>query len=256
MLFVNTYIRFLRGSSPEYALTEGDTAYPLTGSTPASFQRTGEALPLNDLQLLPPCSPGKIVGVGLNYNDIILEDGQCLPNEPKLFLKSPQAILFNGSAIQRPPEVEFLSCEVELAVVIGKTARNISSEEALDVVWGYLVANDVTASDIQKKDVLWGRAKNYDTFLPISQQIVAGIDPNDLHLTCLRNSETIIDSYSSRMIYSVAQLISYISHVMTLCPGDMILTGTPTGYGVPVQPGDTIEVRIDGIGHSKNLICS
>ena len=252
-----SYIRFLRGSLPEYAVVEGDTAFPLRGSDPSSFERTGEQLPLKELTLHCPCTPGKIIGVGLNYRDIQLKEVESLPCEPKLFLKSPQAILPPGQPILRPAEVQELSCEVELAVVIGKKGRDIPETEAMGYIWGYMTANDVTASDIQRRDVLWGRAKNYDTFLPLSDRILAGTGPGPFRLRCIKNGSILIDSFTDRMICPVPRLIHYISHVMTLCPGDLILTGTPTGYGVPVAPGDVVEVAIEGIGSCRNPVnCS
>ena len=248
------YGRFLLQDRAFYGLIENDLVRELAGASPENFSVTSRVWSLSELQPLPIARPGKIIGTGLNYRNLPPGRGDCLPDKPKIFLKSPQTVLSPQKAIQCPPECQELTAEVELAVVIGHTARNLSPDQALDFVWGYLTANDVTASDLQRQDVLWGRAKNFDTFLPLSQQIVSGVEPSRLTLHCLVNGQEKLTGQSSDMLQDVPHLLSYLSHIMTLLPGDLILTGTPTGYGVPIQPGDRVCVWIEGVGRTENPV--
>ena len=244
--------RIIYRSSPCYAQLENDSLILLHGDLEHGFSPADISIPYSEAEIIPPVVPGKIVGMGLNYTDI--DDELALPDEPKVFLKSPQALIMSGCPVEKPSYVEILKCEVELAVVMGSYTKCVSPEEALEKVFGYLVANDVTASDLQAKDGVWGRAKNFDTFCPVSDHIVTGIDPSNLRLKSFRNGEKLIDSTTDRMYFDVARTISYISGIMTLKPGDMIITGTPTGYGITVIPGDTVRVEIDGIGMAENPV--
>ena len=252
---MKTYGRFLLQNRVFYGILSGDLVQELSGTSPENFSPTDSVWPASSLQILPLSPPGKIVGTGLNYKDISPQSGCTIPAKPKIFLKSPQSMISQGDPIFCPSVCKTLTAEVELAVVIGKTAQKVSVSRASQYVWGYLTANDVTASDIQKEDVLWGRAKNFDTFLPLSSLIVSEIDPSNLVLHCFVNKREERCGNSSSMIQDVPHLISYISHIMTLLPGDLILTGTPTGYGVPVSPGDRIRVSIDGVGEIENPVC-
>ncbi|WP_243008985.1 fumarylacetoacetate hydrolase family protein [Clostridium sp. AM58-1XD] len=204
--------------------------------------------------LLLPCVPSKIVGTGLNYKDVVLKPGETLPEKPKLFIKPPTTLIGDGESVILPPMVKDLSCEVELAVVIGKTCRCVPQDRANEYIWGYTVANDMTASDLQAEDILWGRAKSFDTFLPIGQYIVSGIDPSDLMLNSRINGEPGQHGRTKDLIKGISWLISYISHVMTLLPGDMIITGTPSGYGIKVKAGDYMEMEAEKIGKVSNKI--
>jgi len=248
------YVRFRHASGCSFGLVEGEQVRRLLGDHPGNFVPTDEILPLSQLTLLPPCAPSKVIGTGLNYSDIVLKPGETLPEKPKLFLKPATALILSGENIVHPPMVKELSCEVELGVVIGKTAKCVTQQQAMDYVWGYLVADDVTASDLQREDTLWGRAKSFDTFLPVSDSIVSGIDPTALHLHSTINGQPAQDGSTTDLIRDVAWLISYISHVMTLNPGDLIITGTPSGYGKRVYPGDEIHMEIDGIGTLHNCV--
>lgn len=247
-------IRFRHKGGVSYGLVDGGQVQRLEGDCPGCFAPAGETLPLAGLELLPPCAPSKIIGTGLNYRDVILRPDENLPDKPKLFLKSPTALILSGQDVIQPPMVKELSCEVELGIVIGRQGKCIRQEEALEYVWGYLVANDMTASDLQREDTLWGRAKSFDTFLPVSSEIVSGIDPGALTLRSAINGQPAQRGSTRDMICGAAWLISYISHVMTLLPGDLIITGTPSGYGKRVRAGDHMVMEIDGVGRLENRV--
>ncbi len=250
------YIRFRDAGGDCYGLVNGDAVQRLSGNCPDSFAPTGESLSLSDLTLLPPCSPGKIIGTGLNYRDVALAPDESLPEKPKLFLKPPSTLVLSGQDVVQPPMVRELSCEVELGVVIGRQGKCIPRSEAFEHVWGYLVANDMTASDLQREDVLWGRAKSFDTFLPVSDCIVSGLDPRALALRSRINGRPAQNGSTRDLLRDIPWLISYISHVMTLLPGDLIITGTPSGYGKRVNAGDLMEMEIDGVGRLQNRVVS
>ena len=195
------------------------------------------------VQLLPPVAPSKIVAVGRNYAGHAKELGNEAPAEPILFLKPPSALLPPNGTIVRPPQSQRVDYEGELAVVIGEGGT----------ILGYTCANDVTARDLQKKDVQFTRAKSFDTFLPLGPCIETDANPNDLRLTTRVNGETRQDGRTSMMVFDCAFLIAYISSVMTLLPGDVILTGTPAGVG-PLAAGDVVEVEIERIGILRNVV--
>jgi len=205
-----------------------------------------EALP-------PPCTPTKIVGVGLNYRAHAREMGKPLPGEPLLFLKPPSAVIGSGTPIVRPRGYERVDFEGELGVVIGRRARAVSAAAALDYVAGYTCALDITVRDLQQRDVQYTRAKGFDTFCPLGPVVAPGLDPGRLRIRTRLNGELRQDSSTEDLIFSVPELVAFISGVMTLLPGDVISTGTPPGVG-PIRPGDLIEVEIDGIGVLKNPV--
>ncbi|WP_424659103.1 fumarylacetoacetate hydrolase family protein [Desulfofundulus sp.] len=213
----------------------------------------GRQFALPELDLLAPCLPTKAVCVGLNYRDHALEVGMALPEEPVLFLKPSTAVIGPGEPVVYPAMSRQVDYEAELAVVIGKKARHVREEEAAGYILGYTCANDITARDLQKKDGQWTRAKSFDTFLPLGPYIVTGVDPGDREVSLYLNGERKQHSSTSQLIFPVYRLLSFISRIMTLLPGDVILTGTPAGVG-PVQPGDTVEVVISGIGRLVNVI--
>ncbi|MDF1557213.1 MAG: fumarylacetoacetate hydrolase family protein [ANME-2 cluster archaeon] len=210
---------------------------------------------IGELESLPPVVPGKIIGVGLNYIDHASELDMELPDHPILFLKPPSAVIGNGDKILYPPESHQVDYEAELAVVIGKTCRNIAAQRADDVIMGYTCFNDVTARDIQKIDNQWTRAKSFDTFAPIGPYIIqpGEIDLSDVFIRSRVNGELKQDSNINNMIFNVSSLIEFISHIMTLNKGDVIATGTPAGVG-ELQPDDIVEVEIEGIGTLKNQV--
>ncbi len=195
--------------------------------------------------------PSKIVAVGRNYADHARELGNEPPTEPILFLKPPSALLPHEGTIIRPPQSQRVDYEGELAIVIGSRVRNVPADRWRDVVQGFTCANDVTARDLQRKDVQFTRGKGFDTFCPIGPCIETDLDPADLALTTRVNGEIKQSGRTSMMVFSCGVLIEFISAVMTLEPGDIILTGTPAGVG-PLASGDRVEVEIEGIGTLRN----
>ncbi|HEY6010584.1 MAG TPA: fumarylacetoacetate hydrolase family protein [Nitrospirota bacterium] len=208
---------------------------------------------LSGVQLLAPCRPSKIVAVGLNYQDHARELGMPVPEAPVIFLKPPTSLAGPGDAILYPAMSSHVDYEAELGVVIKDRVRDIPPEEAFDHILGYTCANDVTARDLQRKDGQWTRAKSFDTFCPTGPWIETELNPGDLLIESYLNGERRQSSRTSQFIFKIDALISFISKVMTLEPGDLIITGTPAGIG-PMKPGDEIEIRIEGIGSLKNRI--
>jgi 2-keto-4-pentenoate hydratase/2-oxohepta-3-ene-1,7-dioic acid hydratase in catechol pathway len=201
-----------------------------------------------------PPPPSKIVAIGRNYREHAAELGNVAPDqEPLLFLKAPSALVVGGGEIVLPPESSRVDYEGELALVIGRTAKAWPQERWLEALAGVCCANDVTARDLQKKDGQWARAKSFDTFCPIGPEIVADLDPSDLAIETRVNGVVKQSGRTSQMVFSPAFLVAYVSRMMTLLPGDLILTGTPAGIG-PLSPGDVVEVAIEGIGILKNRV--
>jgi 2-keto-4-pentenoate hydratase/2-oxohepta-3-ene-1,7-dioic acid hydratase in catechol pathway len=207
--------------------------------------------------------PGKIVCVGLNYLDHAQEGGMELPKAPLLFSKWPNTLIGDGEAIVLPPESKEVDYEAELGVVIGTTGKRVSEADALDHVEGYICLNDVSARDMQFGDGQWTRGKSLDTFCPVGPRLVPReeiADPQQLGIRCILNGETMQDSSTSQMIFSVAEIIAYVSQVITLEPGDLIATGTPAGVGVFKDPkvllkdGDEVSIEIDGLGTLTNPV--
>lgn len=198
--------------------------------------------------------PGKIVCVGRNYAAHARELGNDVPSEPLLFLKPPSSVIENGGAIVLPPESQQVEYEAEIAVVIGKRAHEVSEDEALAYVGGYAPLNDVTARDLQKRDVQFTRAKGYDTFCPVGRTVPAdGVDWRSLEVCCRVNGEQRQYGRASEMVFGIPTLIAYISHIMTLEPGDIIATGTPEGVGV-LHEGDEVEVELEGMTTVRNRV--
>jgi 2-keto-4-pentenoate hydratase/2-oxohepta-3-ene-1,7-dioic acid hydratase in catechol pathway len=196
---------------------------------------------------------GKIVGVGTNYRAHAVEMGKPIPDEPVLFMKPHTALLSAGEPIVRPKGWERVDFEGELGVVIGKRCRHVKAADALSVVDGYCIVNDVTVRDLQKKDGQFTRAKGFDSFCPVGPKLVAGLDPSNLRIRTRQNGVLKQDSSTSDLIFSVPRLIEVLSRVMTLEPGDLISTGTPSGVG-PISPGDIIEIEIENIGILSNPV--
>ena len=197
--------------------------------------------------------PTKIVLVGLNYTDHAAELGMPLPDEPLLFLKPPTALLGPEEWIIYPAQAERVDYEAELAVVMQDPCKNVEPDEVPEHVAGFTCLNDVTARDLQKKDVQWTRAKSFDTFCPVGPRLVKEIEPNNVRIQSYLNGELRQDSSTAKFIFSVEELVSFVSHVMTLQPGDIIATGTPSGIGA-MERGDTIEIIIEGIGTLRNYV--
>jgi 2-keto-4-pentenoate hydratase/2-oxohepta-3-ene-1,7-dioic acid hydratase in catechol pathway len=206
-----------------------------------------------DTRLLAPCMPSKIVALGVNYRSHGEEMSHRIPSEPLIFLKPPTAVIGHEDKIIYPPSSERVDYEGELGVVIKSLARNISKKDAPDYILGYTCVNDVTARDIQARDKQWTRAKGFDTFAPIGPCIETELDPSNLALETRLNGEIKQKTSTSELIFPVYELVSFISRVMTLLPGDVIATGTTSGIG-PMQPGDIVEVTIENIGTLRNYV--
>jgi 2-keto-4-pentenoate hydratase/2-oxohepta-3-ene-1,7-dioic acid hydratase in catechol pathway len=201
-----------------------------------------------------PAVASKIIAVGRNYREHAKELGNVAPEEePLLFLKAPSSLVFGGGDIVMPPESARVDYEGELALVIGRKAKAWPQERWMEALAGVCCANDVTARDLQKKDGQWARAKSFDTFCPVGPEIVAGLDPSNLAIETRVNGAVKQSSRTSEMVFSPAFLVAYISRMMTLLPGDLILTGTPAGIG-PLAPGDTVEIEIEKIGILRNRV--
>lgn len=246
-------IRFEYKGRQEYGYLEGDSISIVSGDIFSGATETGEKVSLGDVKVLPPVTPSKIVALGLNYEKHARDGGFDIPEEPLLFLKPPSSIIAHLESIIYPSVTDNVHYEGELGVVIGKKAQHVKEEEALDYVLGYTVVNDVSAREFQHKDVQWTRGKGFDTFCPIGPVIATGLDPDNLDIKTRLNGKTVQDSNTNDMIFKTAHQISFISNVMTLLPGDVILTGTPLGVG-PFNKGDTVEIEIEGIGVLENPV--
>ena len=197
--------------------------------------------------------PTKIIAIGLNYLDHAKELKMEIPDHPLIFMKPSTAVIGSGDAIILPPQTKELNYEGELAVIIKDTAKNISKDDAQHFIAGYTCANDVTARDLQRIDGQWTRAKSFDTFCPLGPRIVSDIDPKNLSIITRVNGAVKQNSNTKNMIFDVFELVSFVSEIMTLLPGDVIITGTPPGVGA-IEAGDVVEVEIEGIGILKNIV--
>ncbi|HEY3364525.1 MAG TPA: fumarylacetoacetate hydrolase family protein [Symbiobacteriaceae bacterium] len=250
------YIRFFGSDGPRWAGLEGATAHELDGAPYLGGKATGRTLPLESVKLLPPVEPSKLVCIGRNYADHAAELGNQAPTEPMFFLKPPSALTAPGAAIVIARPEHAIHWEAELAVVIGKQAKAVSEADALSYVFGYTIANDVSDRDYQKADQPFGfgRGKCFDTYCPCGPVLVTeGINPLDVHLTLTCNGDVRQSDSTSLMLHRVPKLIAYISEIMTLVPGDVLLTGTPKGVG-PMKAGDIVEITIPGIGTLSNPV--
>lgn len=232
----------------------GDENIELINGTPfGDWEHTGHIIKDYEVRYLTPCEPTKIVCVGLNYKDHAEELNLEIPEEPVIFLKPSTSVLGPGGFIVKPKACNQLDFEAELAVVIKKQAKNISIDDAKKFILGYTCFNDVTARDLQKKDKQWTRAKSFDTFAPVGPIITSNIDPNKLKIELFLNEEVKQTSNTSHMIFRIDEIVSFVSKVMTLNPGDVIATGTPPGVG-SMEVGDVVEVVIEGIGSLRNYV--
>lgn len=247
------YIRFKKDKNINYGILKDSEIIKITGDIFGDYSVTDTIYPLDSIQLLTPCVPSKVVAVGLNYRDHIEEFGHSIPKEPVIFLKPATAVIGHNDKIILPLISKQVDYEAELAVVVKKKAKNISVEDAKDYILGYTCLNDVTARDLQKLDGQWTRAKGFDTFSPIGPCISTDLNPNEADIKLLLNGQIKQHSNTSNFIWKVEELFSFISNVMTLMPGDVITTGTPSGVG-PLNIGDCVEVVIEGIGTLRNYI--
>jgi 2-keto-4-pentenoate hydratase/2-oxohepta-3-ene-1,7-dioic acid hydratase in catechol pathway len=214
---------------------------------------TGKSWPLADVRLLAPILPSKILALGRNYRDHAAELGNPVPTSPMLFMKPSTSVIGPGAAIRLPASSNRIDYEGELAAVIGKPCRDVKAEDAASVILGYTVANDVTARDQQKADGQFTRAKSYDTFCPLGPWIETELDPAELRVTTELDDQLVQDGSTADMVFSTAEFLEYVTGIMTLLPGDVLLTGTPAGVG-PMVDGQTISITVEGIGTLTNPI--
>lgn len=246
-------IRFSVGKKTSYGVLNNKTIKVIKGSPFKNIQYSGVTYKLNDVRLLAPCLPSKIVCLGLNYHSHAKELKSQVPQNPLLFLKPPTAVMGSEDYIVYPEMSHQVDYEGELGVVMKKKASHVSPQEALDYVLGYTCFNDVTARDLQNLDGQWTRCKGFDTFAPFGPCIETELDPANAPIETYLNGELRQKGDTSDLIFPVNEIISFVSQVMTLLPGDIIATGTPGGIG-PMHPGDTIEIKIAPIGILKNYV--
>lgn len=237
-----------------YGMLEGEVIRALSGWPSGEHAFTNAVHNVDQVRLLPPCVPSKIVCVGRNYLEHARELQNEVPAEPLIFLKPPSAAITTGYDIVYPPQSQRVDHEGEIGIVIGRRCRRLGpAEDVAPYIFGYTCVNDITARDLQKKDGQWTRAKGFDTFCSFGPVIATDVDPTQLEVRTSVNGELRQCGHVSQMIFSIDVVVRFISQVMTLEPGDLIATGTPAGIG-PIQPGDTVEVAIEGIGVLRNTV--
>ncbi len=246
-------VRFERQGATGYGRLEGETVVPLRDRPWEGVATADEAVPLEAVRLLAPCEPSKIVAVGRNYRAHAAELGNEVPASPIIFLKPPTAVIGPDDAIVYPAASKNVHHEAELAVVIGRRCRHVRPNDVPSYVWGYTCGNDVTARDLQRLDEQWTRSKSFDTFCPLGPWIDTELDPADVSVICRVNGLVRQSGRTRDMVFGVSALVAFISEVMTLEPGDVILTGTPEGVG-PLARGDVVEVEIEGVGVLRNRV--
>lgn len=247
-------IRYQAGEeAPRYGWLHEDKIGEIQGNPFGKYRRLEAKTPLTEVKLLAPCAPSKIVCVGRNYVEHAKELGNEVPQIPLIFLKPPSSIISPGDTVVLPPQSKQVEHEAELVVVIGKRARHVTAEEAKNYIFGYTVGNDITARDLQKIDDQWTRAKGFDTFCPFGPWIDTDYDISDALITCKVNGQPRQMASTRDMVFNVPTLIAYITSVMTLEPGDLIFTGTPSGVG-PLADGNEVVVEIEGLGVLRNPI--
>lgn len=248
------WIRFAFGGATHFGTLEGDGVHEFGGDMYLAARPTGRVLRLSDVELLTPCEPSKVIAMYNNFAELFRKGEQRIPAEPQYLLKPPNTYLGHGGVIRKPSCDSRIIFEGELAIVIGRTCKDVSKEQALSFVFGYTCANDVTAADILTRDPSfphWARAKGFDGFCPFGPAIATGLDPDGLVVRTIVNGSVRQDFPVSDMLFPVPELVSRISRDMTLSPGDLILCGTSVGVGV-MKPGSIIEVEIAGIGKLSN----
>ncbi|MDD4876303.1 MAG: fumarylacetoacetate hydrolase family protein [Dehalococcoidales bacterium] len=246
-------VRFAIDKKARYGILYGETIHVIEDKPYRSIKPSGQTYELNEVKLLSPCQPSKIVALGLNYHSHAKEMHARLPDAPLIFLKPSTAVIGPEDNINYPPASERIDYEGELAVVIKKPVWRVSIEAASDYILGYTCFNDITARDLQSLDKQWTRSKGFDTFAAIGPCIETEIDPGNILLETYLNGKLKQHINTNDLIYSVPELINFVSNVMTLLPGDIIATGTPSGIG-PMYPGDTVEIKIEHIGTLKNYV--
>lgn len=247
-------VRYIeKNRKPRYGWVLEDKVGPIEGNPFEAFKRGEAKTALAKVSLLPPVMPSKIICVGRNYAAHAQEHDVEVPEVPLLFLKPPSSLNGPGGVIVLPPQSQKVEHEAELAVVIGKRSRWLDAESAKEAILGYTIANDITARDLQRRDGQWTRGKGFDTFCPIGPWVETEFDPADAVITCSVNGELRQMGSTRDMVFSVRQLVAYASSVMTLEPGDILLTGTPAGVG-PLIDGDQLLTSIEGLGELRNPV--
>lgn len=246
-------VRFCNNGCAKFGVLTGNTIQEIEGKPYRGINKLDQKYKLSDVKLLAPCEPTKIIAMGLNYHEHAKEMGAQIPSTPLTFLKPSTAVIGHGEDIVYPSSSCRVDYEGEMAVVIKKSAWRVSLDDALDYVLGYTCFNDVTARDLQKQDIQWTRSKSFDTFAAIGPWLETEFDPDNAKIETYLNGELKQRASTSDLIYSVAEIIHFISHVMTLLPGDIIATGTPCGVG-PMYPGDNVEIKIKSIGTLRNKV--
>ncbi len=251
------YVRYLAPDSREghYGKLENDLIVKLDSAPWLGGKPTGETVDSKTVKMTAPVEPSKIVCIGLNYHAHVKasQSADEAPERPLIFLKPPSSIIGPGEGIVHTSQSERVDYEAELGLVVGKSACNVSVEKAPESIFGLTCVNDVTARDLQKKDGQWSRAKGFDTFCPVGPWVITGVDYLDLKVEGILNGEVKQSGRTSLMIFDIPFLVSYISSIMTLNPGDLISTGTPAGIA-PMKPGDTIEVEVENVGRLVNRV--
>jgi 2-keto-4-pentenoate hydratase/2-oxohepta-3-ene-1,7-dioic acid hydratase in catechol pathway len=243
----------IKNEPPQYGWLLDENVGPMEGNPFGEYRRLKADIPLENVRLLAPCLPSKIVCVGRNYAEHAREHDAEVPKVPLIFLKPPSSIINPGDAIILPPQSKQVEHEAELVVVIGKRGRHITAENTRDYILGYTIGNDVTARDLQKSDGQWTRAKGFDTFCVFGPWIDSDFDPSDALVTCRVSGQPRQMASTRDMVFSVSTLIAFVSSVMTLEPGDLLFTGTPAGVGI-LKDGDEVVCEIEGLGKLSNPV--
>jgi 2-keto-4-pentenoate hydratase/2-oxohepta-3-ene-1,7-dioic acid hydratase in catechol pathway len=241
------FARFRQGKRIAYGIVHQDSIEEISTTPFLPYERTGDLREFSEVRILAPCIPSKVIGIALNYSDHVAEMGKPAPTQPVFFYKPSTAVIGPGDRLIAPPDSTQLDYEGELAVVIGRVARNVDAKRFDEAVLGYTCGIDATARDFQRADGQWGRAKGFDTSAPLGPWIETQLDPSNLRLVTRVNGEVRQDSVTSRMVFDVPTLVSFVTRYVTLLPGDVILTGTPAGIGSLVA-GDAVSVEIEAIG--------
>ena len=246
-------VRYSRQGEVGFGILEGETVAAISPHPFGAFEYTGEPLPAAEVRLLAPVLPSKVVAIGRNYAEHAREQGAEVPADPVIFLKPSTSVIGPDDPVVRPEGVGQVDYEGELAVIVGKLVRRLEPADAIQAVFGFTCANDVTARDLQNSDGQWTRAKGFDTFCPLGPWIETDLDSSDLAISTLVNGEVKQQARTSQLERGVADLLAFVSRVMTLLPGDVLLTGTPAGVG-PLEAGDRVEVEVEGIGVLANEV--
>jgi len=249
------FARFAYKKKVSYGIVDGEVVRPIEGDIFSEPRTDGHPIPIREVKLLVPTVPTKVIALGMNYRNHAAELKLEIPDEPVLFYKPLSSLIGMHDCIQYPPQSHRVDYEAEMAFVIGKPAKNVPVAQALEYVLGYTCFNDITARDIQfkKPPIEFVKSKSFDTFGGVGPWIETEVDPRNLALECLVNGVVKQAGNTGDLIFGVAEILSYISNIMTLCPGDIIATGTPSGIG-PLTVGDVVSVRLEGVGTLENMV--